>query len=86
MAQERLATETARVSPFTKFYLGRLVDKVSTERPVPLPVTESEVVGALILAAHQVPLEAVKAAVERYRDREAELAEAVGGFLRSNSP
>src|SRR5437763_415077 len=65
MARDRIDSETARISPYAKFHLGELVDKVSTNRPV-LPVKEWDLVGALILAAHEAPLEAVKAVFGSY--------------------
>jgi len=84
MAQDRIDTATARISPYAKACLGELVAYVSTSRP-PLPVFEWELVGALIYAAQRSPSEAVKAEVQAYRDREAELAEIVGGFLRAHA-
>jgi hypothetical protein len=64
--------------------LGQLVDKVSTTPPV-LPVSEWDLVGALIYAARRSPLEAVKAVVGTYRDVENEIAalESVAAFLRA---
>ena len=85
MARQRRDSETARITPYAKDRLNALVDKVSTTSPV-LPVYEWDLVGALIEAAHRSPLEAVKAVVGTYRDREAEIAasEAVAAFLRAH--
>ncbi|HZT45622.1 MAG TPA: hypothetical protein VFA24_05520 [Gaiellaceae bacterium] len=84
MAQSRIDSDTARISPHANFRLSELVDTLSTQRP-PFPVKEWELVGALIYAAQRSPIEAIRAEVEAYRDREAELAEAVGAFLRAHA-
>lgn len=79
MARARRDAETARITAFAKTRLDELVDKVSTTPPV-LSVSEWEVVGALIAAAHRSPLEAVKAVIQTYQDTENEIA-AVGPCL-----
>ena len=86
MPRARRDSETARITPYAKERLGGLVDKLSTTTPV-LPVSEWDLVGALIDAAHRSPLEAVKAVVATYRDAEAEIAaiEAVFAFIRTGS-
>lgn len=83
MPRARRDAETARITPYGKLCLGQLVDKLSTTPPV-LPVSEWDLVGALIYAAQRSPIEAVRAVVSTYRDVENEIAaaEAVGAFLQ----
>jgi hypothetical protein len=66
--------------------LHDLVAKLATAPPV-LPVDDWDLLGGLIDAAHRSPLEAVKAVVGTYRDRQNEVdaVEAVGAFLRGDA-
>lgn len=84
MLRSRRDSAEARITPFARRCLDELVDKVSTTPPV-LPVGDADLVGALIYAAQRSPLEAVKAGIGAYRDKETEIAaaEAIGGFLHA---
>jgi hypothetical protein len=57
---------------------------LSTTKPA-WQVSEGDLMGALILAARRSPVEATKAFVQTYWDREVEIAaaEAVGAFVRA---
>ena len=95
MADERIPTRPVRIAAFAKESLDDLVETLSTDRP-DLKVQEGAVMGALILAAHRVPLDAVAAVLTTYwvRDKEVEAVvkvetaavEAAFGFLRAYAP
>jgi hypothetical protein len=72
MARPRKAPKTGvQVAKFATAELKLLVEELSTTTPA-LQVGEGDLLGALILAARRSPVEAVKAVVHTYWDREAE--------------
>jgi hypothetical protein len=88
MVRHRRDPEQVRLSRLGREALDELVNILSTTTS-PLTVRDWELAGALILAAHRIPVEAVKAVVDTYREaeraREEAAALAVIGFLRAHS-
>ena len=73
MPQQRKHPETVRTTTMAKTMFTDFVDTLSTTTPV-TPVSEGDLVGALIYAAWRSPREAVKANVDAFRDYESDRA------------
>jgi len=72
MAEDGVPETTVRIALFAKAELKEFVDELSARPPV-LPLSEADLVGALVLAARRSPVEGVRAVVATYWDRRAEV-------------
>ncbi len=72
MADDRIPTRNVRITLFAKEELDRLVEAISTQYPS-LKVKDGALLGALVLAAHHIPHEAVAAILGTYWDRDREV-------------
>jgi hypothetical protein len=71
MAKPRLPRKSVKMAEFASAELDRLVDELSTP-PAALKVNKEDLAGALVLAARRSPIEATRAIVHTYWDREKE--------------
>jgi hypothetical protein len=68
MPKPSVPMTTTKIARFANEELNAFVDDLYTEGA--FKATSGDVVGALVLAARRSPMEAVKAVIETYWDRE----------------
>jgi hypothetical protein len=76
MPEPKDPRKPAKIAPFVHAELGRLVSDLYTQAKI--KTTREDVLGALVIAARDAPIELVAALLPRFIEREAE-AEGSGG-------